>query len=207
MNVTPFSGVSHRGAFRNGAAQARSTIAAVPRRQTYAALLRAVNLGSRNKVSMAELRSLLEDLGAEDVATYVQSGNVVFKSTDSGAELAKAIERELKSRLGLDLTVLLRTKAQLARLIDANPFGGREPTKLYVTFLAETPPRARVASLDPDVGGSDEFRVSGREVYLRFPNGYGRSKLNNAYFEKQLGVRATTRNWKTVTTLADLAAR
>ncbi len=156
---------------------------------------------------MADLRSLLEDLGAEDVATYVQSGNVVFKSGRSAADLAKAIERELERGLGLDITVLLRTKGQLAKLVAANPFGVKEPTKLHVTFLAETPPRARVASLDPDVGGSDEFRVSGREVYLRFPNGYGRSKLSNAYFEKQLGVRATTRNWKTVTTLADLASR
>jgi uncharacterized protein (DUF1697 family) len=170
-------------------------------------LLRAINLGSRNKVSMADLRSLLEDVGAADVATYVQSGNVVFKSGESAADLANAIEREIKRRLGLEITVLLRTRAQLTKLVAANPFDGTEPKKLYVTFLAETPPRARVGSLDPDVGGSDEFRVSGREVYLRFPNGYGRSKLNNAYFEKQLGVRATTRNWRTVTTLADLASR
>jgi uncharacterized protein (DUF1697 family) len=179
----------------------------VPRRQTYAALLRAINLGSRNKVSMADLRSLLEDLGAEDVATYVQSGNVVFKSAEGAAGITKAIEREIKRRLGLDITVLLRTKAQLTKLVDANPFGKAEPKTLYVTFLAKTPPHQRVRSLDPDVGGSDEFRVSGREVYLRFPKGYGRSKLNNAFFEKQLGVRATTRNWRTVTTLADLASR
>jgi uncharacterized protein (DUF1697 family) len=179
----------------------------VPRRQTYAALLRAINLGSRNKVSMAELRSLLEEIGAADVVTYVQSGNVVFTSAGNAADLTKAVEREIKRRLNLDITVLLRTKAQLMKLVTANPFGGTEPKTLYVTFLAETPPRARVRSLDPDVGGRDEFRVSGREVYLRFPNGYGRSKLTNAYFEKQLDVRATTRNWKTVTTVADLASR
>ena len=155
---------------------------------------------------MADLRSLLEDLGAEDVATYVQSGNAVFKSAGNATDVAKTIEREIKRRLNLDITVLLRTKAQLTKVVAANPFGKAERKTLYVTFLAETPTRARVRSLDPDIGGSDEFRISGREVYLRFPNGYGRSKLSNAYFEKELGVRATTRNWRTVTTLAEMAS-
>jgi uncharacterized protein (DUF1697 family) len=172
--------------------------------KTYVALLRGINLGSRNRVSMPDLRALVESLGAEDVVTYVQSGNVVFKSTDGADKLSRGIQRRIRRDLGLSVTVLLRTPRQLAKLQAGNPFGG-EPTKLHVTFLAEKPNRARVSRLDPKWAAPDEFRVAGQEVYLRCPNGYGRSKLTNAYFEEQLGVAATTRNWKTVTKLAELA--
>src|SRR5215210_6222258 len=174
---------------------------------TYVALLRGINLGSRNKVAMADLRELFAAVGAEDVTTYVQSGNVVCKSRDGAAELAAAVEKEIGRRLGLDVTVLVRTKAEVAKVLRGNPFlkAGEEPATLHVTFLAEMPPRARVGKLDPERGGGDRFRVVGRDVYLHCPNGYGRSKLTNAYFEKELGVGATTRNWKTVTKLAELA--
>jgi uncharacterized protein (DUF1697 family) len=175
--------------------------------KSYVALLRGINLGSRNKVSMADLRELLVSVGAEDVQTYVQSGNAVFKSQDGEAEIAAAVEEEIGRRLGLDVTVLVRTKAEIARIVAGNPFAksGKEPASLHVTFLAEKPSRARIGKLDPKRGGDDELRVVGREVYLHCPNGYGRSKLSNAYFEKELGVAATTRNWKTVTKLAELA--
>ncbi len=174
--------------------------------RTYVALLRGINLGARNKVAMAALRELVEGLGAEDVATYVQSGNVVFRSRDAAAAVTKAIERELGRRLGLDVKVLVRTKAELRKIVSGNPFGDvADATKLHVTFLAATPDRGRVRKLDPARSEPDEFRVLAREVYLHCPNGYGRSKLSNAYFEQQLGVPATTRNWKTVTKLAELA--
>lgn len=173
--------------------------------QTYVALLRGINLGGRNRVSMSDLRTLFDALGAKDVATYVQSGNVVFKSPGKAAELVQAIEKKISRDLGLNVTVLLRTKTQLARVLAGNPFSGREPAKLHVTFLAATPDRRLVRGLDPTRAKPDEFRVAGREIYLHCPNGYGRSKLTNAYFEKQLGVAATTRNWKTVTKLAELA--
>ena len=174
---------------------------------TYVALLRAINLGSRNKVSMADLRTLFGALGFEDVSTYVQSGNVVFRGRGAAADVTAAIEDRIRSELGLDVTVLVRTGAQLAKLVDANPFAGRDvdPATLHVTFLAEKPASARVRGLDPARSEPDEFRVAGREVYLRCPNGYGRSKLTNAYFEKGLGVAATTRNWRTVTKLVELA--
>jgi uncharacterized protein (DUF1697 family) len=174
---------------------------------TYVALLRGINLGARNKVSMADLRALFGALGAEDVATYVQSGNVVFKSGKRAGELVQAIEKRIRRDLGLSVTVVLRTEAQLARVLAGNPFAneGREPTTLHVTFLAEKPDRARVREVDPNRAGPDEFRVVGREVYLHCPNGYGRTKLTNAYFEKQLSVAATTRNWRTVTSIAELA--
>jgi uncharacterized protein (DUF1697 family) len=176
----------------------------------YVALLRGINLGARNKVSMQDLRALFADLGAEDVATYVQSGNVVFRSADSPdspGKLTDAIEKQIHRDLSLDVTVLVRTQRQLAKLVAANPFADdvSDPTKLHVTFLADKPDPARVRMLDPTLAEPDEFSVIGQEVYLHCPNGYGRSKLSNAYFEKLLDVRATTRNWRTVTKLAELA--
>jgi uncharacterized protein (DUF1697 family) len=177
-------------------------------RQTYVALLRGINLGSRNKVAMAHLRTLFLALGAEDVATYVQSGNVVFKSRSrTPAELTQAIEERIGRDLGLSVTVLLRTDAELLRVLAVNPFAEHgEVTNVHVTFLAERPDPARVRELEAKGFEPDEFRVVGREVYLHCPNGYGRSKLSNAYVEKALGVAATTRNWRTVTKVAELAS-
>jgi uncharacterized protein (DUF1697 family) len=178
-------------------------------RNSYAALLRGVNLGSHNKVSMADLCALFEALGHEDVSTYVQSGNVVFTAGGGdAAHLAKAIERRIERELGLEIAVLLRSKTQLARIVAGNPFAPEEtdPTRLHVTFLADTPPRAAVRELNAGDFAPDRLHAKGAEVYLHTPQGYGRSKLSGAFFEKQLGVVTTTRNWRTVTKLAELTA-
>ncbi|HVD10712.1 MAG TPA: DUF1697 domain-containing protein [Gaiellaceae bacterium] len=177
-------------------------------RKRYVALLRGINLGGHNKVSMPDLRALFASLGAEDVETYVQSGNVIFKSAEGAGKLTEAIEKSIRRDFGLSVTVLLRTRPQLAKVHAGNPFAKsrKESTRLHVTFLAEKPDAARVRELDPERAKPDEFKVVGQEIYLHCPNGYGRSKLTNAYFEKQLGVAATTRNWKTVTKLAELVS-
>jgi uncharacterized protein (DUF1697 family) len=178
----------------------------VARKQTWIALLRGVNLGSHNKIGMGDLRELFADIGAEDVQTYVQSGNVVFRSAKTRAALTKAIGSAIRKRFGLDVTVVMRTKAELARLVKGNPFTKQsDPTKVHVTFLAEAPKRGRAGELEKQKFEPDEFRVAREAVYLHCPKGYGRSKLSNAFFEKQLGVRGTTRNWRTVATLADMA--
>jgi uncharacterized protein (DUF1697 family) len=179
----------------------------MPRTSTYVALLRGINLGARNKVAMADLRALLAELGAADVATYLQSGNAVFKSAGRRGELAAAVEQGLRRDLGVDVKVLLRTRKELESVVGANPFARRDAKALHVTFLDGKPEATKVKRLDARRSEPDEFRVVGREVYLHCPNGYGRSKLSNAYFEKELGVAATTRNWKTVTALAELASR
>ncbi len=102
---------------------------------------------------------------------------------------------------GLDVTVLLRTAADLAALIARNPFGD----SAYVTFLDDAPTKAKIAALDPAPFAPDRFEVDGREVFVSCPNGYGRTKVNNAFFERKLGTKATTRNWNTVTTLHEWA--
>ena len=175
---------------------------------TYVALLRAVNLGRRNKVAMADLRALFERLGAHDVTTYLQSGNVVFGSSGAAAaELTRAIEDEIRRELGLDIAVLLRTSAEMATIRSSNPFAASaERPQLHVTFLAARPAAARVRELAGEGMAPDELHVARREIYLYCQNGYGRTKLTNAYFERRLGVVATTRNWTTVTKLAELAA-
>ena len=175
--------------------------------KTFVALLRGVNLAGRNKVPMAELRSALESLGLEDVVTYIQSGNVVFRSGGGGArELAGRMERAIADAFGIEVAVLLRTPAELAKVAAGNPFlqHGADPSKLHVVFLGGKPGKTAAARLDPERSPPDEFELSGRELYLHLPNGFGRSKLTLDYVERSLGVAATARNWRTLTKLIDL---
>jgi uncharacterized protein (DUF1697 family) len=157
---------------------------------------------------MADLRALFTTLGYGDVRTYLQSGNVVFAAAEPAAAIVRRVENALAHELGVPASVVVRTRTELRRVVDANPFADRErdPKKLLVTFLAETPSRAAVRGLDPTEHAPDEFAVVRREVYLHCPNGYGRTKLSNAYFERKLGVVGTNRNWRTVIALAELAA-
>jgi uncharacterized protein (DUF1697 family) len=178
------------------------------RRTTYAALLRAVNLGAHNKISMSALRAVFDELGCEDVATYVQSGNVVFTSRRGVSSLRGAIEGALEREFGIRPAVLLRTEPELRKLVRANPYVDRvdDPRRLHVIFLDSAPDRGRVRALDGAQFAPDELQVVGRDVFAFYPRGYARTKLTNATVEKLLGVTATSRNWRTVTTLAELAS-
>ena len=172
---------------------------------TYAALLRGVNVG-RNKLAMADLRALLAGLDCQDVQTYLQSGNAVFGSTTKRAELARAIEQGL-AELGVSSRVLLRTGDELAGVLAGNPFLEREtdPTKLHVTFLADAPAADRIQQLQVPAGETATFHLQSKEVFLHCPDGYGRTKLNNSFVESRLATVATTRNWRTVIALTDMA--
>ncbi|MEV0726325.1 DUF1697 domain-containing protein [Micromonospora purpureochromogenes] len=176
----------------------------------HVALLRGINIGPSTRIAMADLRRLVTDLGHDEVKTYLQSGNVVFGSTVPDAEkLSRGIERAIADELGLTVPVLVRSGAELAAVVDASPYADRQddPTKLLVAFLTEAPAKTKVAALRVPGNENVEFTVAGREVHLHFPDGgYGRSKFTNAYLEKQLGVVATTRNWKSVRALRDLTA-
>jgi uncharacterized protein (DUF1697 family) len=178
--------------------------------KTYVALLRGINVGGKNKVPMAGLRAALESLGFEEVVTYVQSGNVVFDAPSAkAAEVGARIEKRIAKDFGLDITVVLRTPAELRKVAAGNPFlkGGAETSKLHVVFLDRKPAAKAVSQLDPDRSPPDELSVRGREIYLHLPGGSARTKLTIDYFEKRLGVRATHRNWNTVTKLVELAER
>ena len=167
----------------------------------YVALLRGVNVGGR-KVPMQDLRALFADLGHTAVRTYIQSGNVVFATkVRSPAAVRSALVAALERDFGFPVAVLLRSAAELTVVLERNPYGAGA----YVTFLDEAPDRKLVAALDPRAFAPDEFEIAGREVYVRCPNGYGRTKINNTYFERKLATRATTRNLNTVTILRDWA--
>ena len=174
---------------------------------TYAALLRAVNVGGRT-VPMAQLRELFSTLGYGNVRTYIQSGNVVFDSQQREAALVAALERSIEDAFGIAVKVLVRSRPELAAIAKSHPLarGGVDPKGLHVTFLAKKAAAAKVRAIDATAFAPDEFEVAGREVFSLYPNGYGRTKMHNAFFEKALGVAATTRNWNTVLKLRDLTA-
>ncbi len=173
----------------------------------YAALVRGVNVGGK-QMSMPQLKTLLEGLGCLHVTTYIQSGNAVFTADRDPAELAADMEQRIHEVMGLDVKVLLRSRDELAATVAQNPFIERNPdgNGLHVTFLAAVPEAALVAEIDPSVSSPDEFRIIGRDIYLHIPVSYGRSKLNNAFWERKLKVPATTRNWRTTLKLLELTS-
>jgi len=173
-----------------------------------AALLRGINLGSTNRVSMADLRELVAGLGYADVETLVQSGNVVYAANDPPNRAAARIERALAAATGLDIAVVGRGAKELARIVALNPLAGvaDNPKTHHVAFLSARPEAAKVRAIDPDDYLPEAFRVHGREVYVWMPGGMQRAKLTNAFWERRLGVTATMRNWNTVAALAALTA-
>jgi uncharacterized protein (DUF1697 family) len=183
---------------------------------TYVGMLRSINVGGRNRMAMRDLERLVTSLGFGRVATYLQSGNLVFTGTGSPAATARTIEQGITTEFGLDVPVIVRSKAQFTRVLGGSPYARPEldPTTLHVTFLSQSPAPERsrrlaeVAELAASDGtfGPDRFEIAGDAVYLHCPGGYGVTKLNNTFFERRLGVTATTRNWRTVTALADLVA-
>jgi uncharacterized protein (DUF1697 family) len=176
------------------------------------ALLRAVNVGGRS-LPMSSLRDIVAGLGHRDVATFIQSGNVVFTTERAARTVAQRdaiaadIERALEEHAGLHTTVMVRTAGELRAAIDGMPFSKDEPnrSRLMVVFLATKPTAQAVSRLEPDRFTPDRFEVAGREMFVHYPNGAGRSKFNGAYYDKRLGVAGTARNLNTVAKLADLA--
>lgn len=189
---------------RTSGAAAGADRGAAPSR--FVALLRGVNVGGRT-LRMQQLRDLFAALGYLDVATYIQTGNVLFRADrDDRQTMADEIRAAIDAAIGHRVTVVLRTPLDLERVIAANPYADRDATKaLYVTFLAHPPDAELLGRLDAAAGHPDEFRVVDREVYVWCPSGYGRTTLSNDFFERRLNVAATTRNWRTVTTLAAMA--
>lgn len=173
------------------------------------ALLRSLNVGAHNRITMKDLAQVFVDVGCTDVATYIQSGNVVFTAS---AALLKKLPALVAAKLAAEhqvvSPVVLRDAKQLAAVVAGNPFlrRGEAPSTLHVSFLASAPAAEKVAALDPKRGGADQFEVRGAEVYLFFAQGAGKTKLSAAWFDAKLGVVGTWRNWNTVLELAKRAA-
>ena len=173
-------------------------------------MLRGINVGGHNKIKMEELRKVYESLGFQNITTYVQSGNVLFTSNENKIEkIAESIEQQIKNTFAFSVSVIIRERKDFQNIIQINPFligRNEDPVKLYVTFLSKPVPALKIDNLKVPESGNDEFFIMGKEIFLFCPDGYGRTKLSNNFFEKKLNVVATTRNWKSVITLYKMAS-
>ncbi|MDQ6797044.1 MAG: DUF1697 domain-containing protein [Actinomycetota bacterium] len=170
---------------------------------TYVALLRGINVGGRHKVAMADLKALLAEAGGENVSTYIQSGNAVLTHpARSPDKLAADLGRRIEAMTGFPVAVIVRTAAAMAAVVRKNPFPGREAS-LHVTFLSDDPPPGALDAVDAEAFLPEEFALVEREIYLHLPNGMARTKLPQAL--DVFATPVTTRNWRTVDKLAEMA--
>jgi uncharacterized protein (DUF1697 family) len=174
----------------------------------FVALLRGINVGGKNKLPMKDLVALFERAGCADVRHYIQSGNVVFNAaTDLGKRVPGLLEAAIERRFRIRVPVVVRTSSEMHAVARDNPFlsAGANPEWLHVLFLADKPGKTNCAALDPERSPPDTFALRGREVYLSCPNGVGRTKLTNSYFDSRLGTTSTGRNWRTVLKLVEMS--
>jgi uncharacterized protein (DUF1697 family) len=164
------------------------------------AILRGINVGGKRIIKMADLNAICTELGWSHVSTYIQSGNVFFDSDISEVDLEFDLDNAIKERFGYDVSVIVRSKAELTSVVDQNPFlkEGISIERLLLTLLKTEPSSESIAQLQALNAAPDRFEVHGEHVYLYVDGKYHQSKLTNNLFEKKLGVEATTRNWNTI---------
>ena len=175
---------------------------------TYISILRGINVGGNKMIKMDALRMLYEDLGHINVRTYIQSGNVVFQdnSTES-KDLEVRISNKIKEVFSFDVPVIVKTKTEIENIFNNNTFTHKynnEIDKLYVTLFSFQPKLSDIENINRSIG-NDEFAFGDSVMYLYCPDGYGKTKLSNQYLEQKLKVTASTRNWKTITELINIA--
>ncbi|MBT3208033.1 MAG: DUF1697 domain-containing protein [Bacteroidetes bacterium] len=174
----------------------------------YISILRGINVGGRRKILMADLRALYKDLGFSNVATYIQSGNVVFSTNQKQEGLADKISNQIFERFGFNLPVIIRTNEELEKAIDNNPYLKLENVKienLCLTFLSDVPQANLLEKLKEISYPPDQFQVIENNIFIYFSGKYSDTKLTNKFFEDKLKISATSRNWKTVNRLLELA--
>jgi uncharacterized protein (DUF1697 family) len=175
----------------------------------YITMLRGINVGGQKKLRMAILREIYQSAGFWNIRTYLQSGNVVFETTEGNlSKLTSVIETLIQQTCGYQVEVFIRNPSEFKRILLNNPFlndQNVEKNKLHVTFLYQIPSAAAWEKLIIPSGIPDEFEQGNQEIYLYCPNGYGRTKISNSFFERKLGVATTTRNWNTVQALYRLS--
>ncbi len=178
---------------------------------SYVALFRGINVGGQHKVKMDELRGLHETLGLHDVKTYIQSGNVVFQGDEGNKEDAEGVQRRIAEafaqKWGFQSEVVVRTRDELYALGERNPFrgqDGRESNWIVVMFLAAVPDSMAEERLRQAYSGPEEYKLLGKELFIYYPEGIGRSKFSNSFIEKKIKVAGTARNWNTVLKLQEM---
>ncbi|MCW3081874.1 DUF1697 domain-containing protein [Segetibacter sp.] len=178
--------------------------------ETFITILRGINVGGHHKIEMAGLKAMFEKLGFETVTTYIQSGNVIFNAAPkaSSVDLSNTIRRAIVETYGFEVPVIIRTLTELEKAITANPFLNEadvDEEKLHLTFLADVADKDKIDKISHLNFAPDRFIIIEKEIYLYCPLGYGITKLSNNFFENKLKLTATTRNWRTVNKLLDLA--
>jgi uncharacterized protein (DUF1697 family) len=178
--------------------------------KTCISILRGINVGAQKKILMVDLKALYESLKFKDVITYIQSGNVIFKTSETVSDeaLSQKIEKAIAKKYGFEVPVIVRSVAEIDKVLGSNPFlkdKKKDVTKMHVTFLSEAPGKAELEAIKKFDYAPDEFVIAGKDVYLYTPGGYGETKLSNKFFETKLKVTATTRNWNTVNKLKELS--
>jgi uncharacterized protein (DUF1697 family) len=174
----------------------------------FIALLRGINVSGQKQIKMPDLKSLFEESGFQNFETYIQSGNVIFTSKEKLPEkLEQKISLAIKRKFGFDVQIIVLTPEEIEYVLNNNPFikKKKQSEKLYVTFLAKSPSNENINKLNAIDYSPEEYIIDGRYIYLFVPNGYGKAKLNNNFFESKLNVSATTRNWKTVNKMFELS--
>jgi uncharacterized protein (DUF1697 family) len=176
---------------------------------TYIALLRGINITGYKIIRMEDLRKIFESMKFRDVKNYIQSGNMVFRDAaqEPGA-LVRKIEVKLKKELGYEVKVIIRSPDEFKKIISGNPFLSnkqKDTGRMHITFLSELPGKDLIGAIHEIKYPPDEFFIAGKEVYVHCPDGYGKTKLNNTFFEKKLKTVATSRNWRTVNELYRIA--
>jgi len=177
--------------------------------KTYIAILRGINVSGQKIIKMADLKVHLEELNFQNIQTYIQSGNVIFQcKSENSKSLEEKIEKKILEKYGFHVPTLVKTPAEIEYVIYNNPFlkdKNKDINRLYVTFLSRIPEQNNVEKLKTFDYNPEEYILDGKNIFGFAPNGYGNAKLNNNFFEKKLKVNATTRNWKTVDKLFELA--
>jgi uncharacterized protein (DUF1697 family) len=170
-------------------------------------LLRGINVGSRNRISMSALQEVLTDAGFDDVRTYLQSGNVMLSSGTSADDVAHTCKRLIEEHFQLDVPVIVRTRAQLAKVVEQNPLRAvaTDPKRYQVSFLGAKPSRDVIRRIEEAASPTERVVAIGREIYAWHPETIARSRLWALLAGRQLGVTATARNWTTVTKLLAVA--
>jgi uncharacterized protein (DUF1697 family) len=172
--------------------------------ETYLSLLRGINIGGNNKINMADLCLLYEELSFRNITSYIQSGNVIFDAK-SDEKLALKIENKIAKKFKLNITVVIRNMEQIRKVIEENPFSDNEnPRNRYVLFLNQKPDEEKKEKLSDINFEPEKYFITNNEIYVYCANGYGKAKLTSNFFESKLNIRATARSWRTVNELYKL---
>jgi uncharacterized protein (DUF1697 family) len=176
------------------------------RRVVYVVLLRGINVGGKAKIAMAALRDTCAAIGCEEVATYIQSGNVVLKSKLTADKLRAALEEAIAEEFGFNPAVMIRTAKEISAVVDRNPYAGSDDQTVHVGFLHAAPDAATKKCLAAIDCAPEELTAVGRDIYLHLPNGVGRAALPVQMERCLRPTPVTVRNWRTVTKLVELSS-